>query len=50
MIVALITIAVILTMYGAVFKPLDARGIASVMMFTAGLPVGTSLKPVNIHV
>ena len=50
MIVALITIAVILTVYGAVSKPLDARGIASVMMFTAGLPVGTSLKPVNIHV
>jgi len=49
-IVALITIAVILTVYGAVSKPLDARGIASVMMFTAGPAVGTSLKPVNIDV
>ena len=51
MIVALITIAVILILYGAVSKPLDARGITSAMIFTAaGLCVGTSaLKLVNIH-
>ena len=51
MIVALITIAVILILYGAVSKPLDARGITSAMIFTtAGLAVGTSaLKLVNIH-
>jgi NhaP-type Na+/H+ or K+/H+ antiporter len=52
MFVALITIAVILILYGAVSKPLDARGITSAMIFTtAGLAVGTSaLKLVNIHV
>lgn len=51
MFVALITIAVILILYGAVSKPLDARGITSAMIFTAaGLCVGTSaLKLVNIH-
>jgi len=51
MIVALITIAVILILYGAVCKPLGARGITSAMTFTAaGLCVGTSaLKLVNIH-
>ena len=51
MIVALITIAVILILYGAVSKPLDARGVTSAMIFTAaGLCVGTSaLKLVNIH-
>jgi len=41
MFVALITIAVILILYGAVSKPLDARGITSAMIFTtAGLCVG----------
>jgi len=52
MIIALITIAVILILYGAVSKPLDARGVTSAMIFTAaGLAVGTSaLKLVNIHV
>jgi hypothetical protein len=51
MFVALITIAVILILYGAVSKPLDARGITSAMIFTAaGLCVGTSaLKLVNIR-
>ena len=51
MFVALITIAVILILYGMVSKPLDARGITSAMIFTAaGLCVGTSaLKLVNIH-
>jgi NhaP-type Na+/H+ or K+/H+ antiporter len=51
MFVALITIAVILILYGAVSKRLDARGITSAMIFTAaGLCVGTSaLKLVNIH-
>ena len=51
MFVALITIAVILILYGAVSKPLDARGVTSAMIFTAaGLCVGTSaLKLVNIH-
>jgi len=51
MFVALITIAVILILYGAVSKPLDARGITSAMIFTAaGLCVGTSaLKLVNVH-
>ena len=51
MFVALITIAVILILYGTVSKPLDARGITSAMIFTAaGLCVGTSaLKLVNIH-
>ena len=51
MLVALITIAVILILYGAVSKPLDARGVTSAMIFTAaGLCVGTSaLKLVNIH-
>ena len=50
MFVALITIAVILILYGAVSKPLDARGVTSAMIFTAaGLCVGTSaLKLVNI--
>jgi sodium/hydrogen antiporter len=49
--VALITVAVILILYGAVSKPLDARGITSAMIFTAtGVAVGTSaLKFVNIH-
>jgi NhaP-type Na+/H+ or K+/H+ antiporter len=49
--IALITIAVILILYGAVSRPLDARGITSAMIFTAaGLCVGTSaLKLVNIH-
>jgi len=52
MYIALITIAVILIAYGAVSKPLDARGVTSAMIFTAaGLCVGTSaLKFVNIHV
>ncbi len=52
MFVALITIAVILIVYGAVSKPLDARGVTSAMIFTAaGLCVGTSaLKLVNIHI
>jgi sodium/hydrogen antiporter len=52
MTVALITIAVILILYGAVSKPLDGRGITSAMIFTAaGLAAGTSaLKLVNIHV
>ncbi len=47
----LITIAVILILYGAVSKPLDAWGITSAMIFlTAGLCVGTSaLKLVNIR-
>jgi sodium/hydrogen antiporter len=51
MIVALITVAVILILYGAISKPLDARGVTSAMIFTAaGLAVGTSaLKLVNIH-
>jgi sodium/hydrogen antiporter len=51
MYVALITIAVILILYGAVSKPLDARGVTSAMIFVAaGLCVGTSaLKLVNIH-
>jgi sodium/hydrogen antiporter len=51
MFVALITIAVILILYGTVSKPLDARGVTSAMIFTAaGLCVGTSaLKLVNIH-
>ncbi len=35
MIVALITIAVILIVYGAVARPLDARGVTSAMIFTA---------------
>ena len=49
--ISLITIAVILILYGAFSKPLDARGITSAMIFTAaGLCVGTSaLKLVNIH-
>ena len=49
--VALITIAVILILYGAVSRPLGARGITSAMIFTAaGLAVGTSgLNLVNIH-
>jgi sodium/hydrogen antiporter len=52
MFVALITIAVILILYGAFSKPLDARGITSAMIFTAaGLVVGTSaLQLVNIHI
>jgi NhaP-type Na+/H+ or K+/H+ antiporter len=52
MFVALITIAVILILYGAVSKPFDARGITSAMIFTAaGLAVGASaLKLVDIHV
>ena len=52
MFVALITIAVILIVYGAVSKPLDARGVTSAMIFTAaGLCVGTSaLKLINIHI
>lgn len=51
MVVALITIATILVLYGLVSQPLDARGITSAMTFTAaGLVVGTSaLKLVNIH-
>jgi sodium/hydrogen antiporter len=51
MVVALITIAVILILYGAVSMPLDARGITSAMIFTAaGLAVGSSaLKLVNIR-
>jgi sodium/hydrogen antiporter len=49
---ALITIAVILVVYGAVSKPLDARGVTSAMIFTAaGLCVGTSaLRLINIHI
>jgi sodium/hydrogen antiporter len=52
MLVALITIAVILIVYGAVSRPLDARGVTSAMIFTAaGLAVGPSaLKLVSIHV
>jgi len=52
MFVALITIAVILILYGAFSKPLDAKGITSAMIFTAaGLVVGTSaLSLVNIHI
>jgi len=52
MIGSLITIAVILVVYGAVSKPLDARGITSAMIFTAaGFAAGTSaLKLVNIHI
>ena len=51
MLVTLITIAVILILYGAVSRPLDARGVTSAMIFTAaGLCAGTSaLKLVNIH-
>jgi NhaP-type Na+/H+ or K+/H+ antiporter len=51
MFVALITIAVILILYGTVSRPLDARGVTSAMIFVAaGLCVGTSaLKLVNIH-
>ncbi|MFD2415790.1 cation:proton antiporter [Amycolatopsis pigmentata] len=51
MIVALITIAVILILYGVVSRPLGARGITSAMVFTAaGVAVGTSaLNLVNIH-
>jgi sodium/hydrogen antiporter len=51
MIVALITIAVILIVYGAFSKPLDRFGITSAMVFVAaGLAVGTSaLKLVNVH-
>ena len=51
MFIALITIAVILILYAAVSRPLDARGVTSAMTFTAaGLAVGTSaLKLVNIH-
>ena len=51
MYIALITIAVILVLYAAVSKPLDARGVTSAMIFTAaGLCVGTSaLKLVNVH-
>jgi NhaP-type Na+/H+ or K+/H+ antiporter len=42
-IVALMTIAVILIVYGAVARPLDRRGITSAMVFTAaGLLLGTS--------
>jgi len=49
---SLITIGLILIAYGAVSKPLDARGVTSAMVFTAaGLAVGTSaLKLVNVHV
>src|SRR4051812_11880051 len=52
MIVPLITIAVILIVYGTVSTPLDARGITSAMVFTAaGLAVGTSgLGLVNVHI
>lgn len=43
MTVALITTGVILIVYGAVSKPLDARGVTAAMIFTAaGLAVGTS--------
>ena len=43
MIVALITIAVILIVYGALSNPLSRRGITSAMIFTAaGLAVGTA--------
>ncbi len=52
MFVALITITVVLILYGVVSRPLDARGVTSAMIFTAaGLIVGTSaLNLVNIHV
>jgi len=44
MIVAFITIAVILMIYGAVSRPLDARGVTSAMVFTAtGVLVGSSM-------
>jgi len=51
MIVSVITIVVILILYSAVSKPLDARGVTSAMIFTpVGLAVGTSaLDLVNIH-
>ncbi len=43
MIVALITIAVILIVYGALSNPLSRKGITSAMIFTAaGLAVGTA--------
>ncbi len=52
MFTALITIAVILILYGAVSKPLDTRGVTSAMIFTAaGVCVGTSaLKLVDISI
>jgi NhaP-type Na+/H+ or K+/H+ antiporter len=51
MMVTLITIAVILLVYAAVSKPLDARGVTSAMVFTAaGVAVGTSaLDLVDLH-
>jgi hypothetical protein len=51
MFAALITIAVILILYGAVSKPLDARGITSAMIFSAaGLAVGTSALKAELQV
>ena len=52
MILALVTIAVILIVYGAVSKPLDTRGITSAMVFTAaGIAVGTAgLGLVNVKI
>ena len=52
MIVALITTAVILIVYGALSNPLGSRGITSAMLFTAaGLAVGTAgLGLVNVKV
>ena len=41
--IALLTVAVILLLYGAVSRPLDGRGVTSAMVFTlAGVAVGTS--------
>ena len=50
--VALLTIAVILLVYAAVSKPLDARGVTSAMVFTAaGVLAGTAvLGLVDVHV
>ena len=45
MFAALITIAVILIVYGAVSKPLDARGVTSAMIFTAAGLV--SVRPLS---
>ena len=41
--IALLTVALILLLYGAVSRPLDGRGVTSAMVFTlAGVAVGTS--------
>ena len=41
----LITIAVILIVYGAVSKPLDTRGVTSAMIFTAAC--SASARPLS---